>query len=223
EKRSGVVIAQGEAWDIAVYQGKVHYRDVAGRLDLSAPVLAGAHQLSNMGLAIAMLRHQKALPISDAALKAAPHWAQWPARLQRLDHGALLAALDPDRPVWLDGGHNPAAGKVLAAHFGNSLPSGEKLTVLLGMLANKDAAGFLAPLWPLIGAIHSVPVEGHAHHGGAVFAALAAEHGLPHSHHATLSDGIAAIASEGSVNPILLTGSLYLAGEVLDANGQPPT
>ncbi|MET0364711.1 MAG: folylpolyglutamate synthase/dihydrofolate synthase family protein [Sphingobium sp.] len=222
EKRSGIVIAQGEAWDITLYQGKVHYRDVAGRMDLSAPVLAGAHQLSNMGLAIAMLRHQSAVSVSDAALKAAPHWAQWPARLQRLDHGPLLAPLDADRPVWLDGGHNPAAGKVLAAHFGNTLAKGERLTVLLGMLANKDAAGFLEPLWHLIGAIHSVPVEGHAHHDGAVFAELAAEQGVRHSHHVTLSAGIAAIAAAGGANPILLTGSLYLAGEALDANGQPP-
>ncbi|MFT3966335.1 MAG: folylpolyglutamate synthase/dihydrofolate synthase family protein [Sphingobium sp.] len=222
EQRGAPCITQGEAWDIAVYQGKVHYRDVAGRLDLAAPLLAGAHQLSNMGLAIAMLRHQKAVAVSDAALKAAPHWAQWPARLQKLDHGPLLSAFHPDRPVWLDGGHNPAAGAVLATHFGHMLRKDERLTVLLGMLANKDAAGFLEPLWPRIGAIHSVPVEGHAHHDGAVFAALAAAHHVPHDHHDSLGQGIKAIAGEGGTNPVLLTGSLYLAGEVLEANGQLP-
>jgi len=172
-----------------------------------------------MGLAIAMLRHQTALPVSDAALKAAPHWAQWPARLQRLEPGPLLEGLSPGRQVWLDGGHNPAAGAALAEHFEKALPPGERLTVLVGMLANKDAGGFLEPLWPMIGALHSVPVAGHAHHGGAVFAALAAEHGVPHLHHDDLD---AAIAAAGGNNPLLLTGSLYLAGEVLEANGQPP-
>ncbi|HEX7855520.1 MAG TPA: folylpolyglutamate synthase/dihydrofolate synthase family protein [Sphingobium sp.] len=222
EKRGGICTAQGEAWDIAPYRGKVHYRDVAGRLDLLEPVLAGSHQLSNMGLAIAMLRHQNMVPVSDAALKAASHWAQWPARLQRLDPGPLLAAIDPDRPVWLDGGHNPAAGAALAAHFEKALAPGERMTVLIGMLANKDAAGFLEPLWPMIGALHSVPVEGHAHHDGTVFAALASERELPHSHHATLAEGMAAIVAAGGDNPILLTGSLYLTGEVLSANGQAP-
>ncbi|CAN5277816.1 folylpolyglutamate synthase/dihydrofolate synthase family protein [soil metagenome] len=222
EGRGGLCLAQGAAWDIAAYQGRVHYRDAAGRLDLANPVLAGAHQLSNMGLAIAMLRHQTSIPVSDAALKAAPHWAQWPARLQRLEHGPLLDGLSPNRAVWLDGGHNPAAGEALAAHFKKALSPGEKLTALVGMLANKDAGGFLEPLWPMIGALHSVPVEGHAHHDSRVFAALAAEHGVPHSHHAHLTDALVTIASENSDSPLLLTGSLYLAGEVLEANGQTP-
>lgn len=222
EQRGGTCIAQGEAWDIAPYRGTVHYRDGTGRLTLAVPVLAGLHQLSNMGLAIAMLRHQSEIAISDAALKAAPHWAQWPARLQRLDAGPLLSGMATGRPVWLDGGHNPAAGAALAAHFNKALRPGEKLTVLLGMLSNKDVDGFLEPLWPMIASIHSVPVQGHAHHDGTAFAALAAEHGLPHAHHATLEDGVAAIARAGGTDPILLTGSLYLAGEVLNANGQAP-
>ncbi|MET0362718.1 MAG: bifunctional folylpolyglutamate synthase/dihydrofolate synthase, partial [Sphingobium sp.] len=211
---------QGSAWDIALYRGKVHYRDETGRLDLPEPVLAGAHQLNNMGLAIAMLRHQDRLAVSDAALRAAPHWAHWPARLQRLDVGPLLARFPAERPVWLDGGHNPAAASALAAHFAKILAPGERLSVIIGMLANKDAAGFLAPLWPLIGALHSVPVAGHAHHDGALFAALAAEQGIVHEHHSSLAQAVEAIAANDA--PVLMTGSLYLAGEVLDANGQAP-
>ncbi|MCE7797033.1 bifunctional folylpolyglutamate synthase/dihydrofolate synthase [Sphingobium sufflavum] len=220
QARGAIPHAQGESWDVAAYQGKVHYRDAAGRLDLPTPVLAGLHQLSNMGLAIAMLRHQSALPISDAALKAAPHWAQWPARLQRLEHGPLLAAFDPERPVWLDGGHNPAAGTALASHFDKALAPGERMTLVVGMLANKDVAGFLEPLWSRIAELHSLPVQGHAHHDGTVFAELAASHGVPHYNHATLADAIAAVAAQD--RPLLITGTLYLAGEVLDANGQAP-
>jgi dihydrofolate synthase/folylpolyglutamate synthase len=220
EGRNAICLSQGEAWDIATCQDKVHYRDIVGRVDLSIPILAGAHQLANMGLAIAMLRHQSAIAVSDAALKAAPHWAQWPARLQRLDHGPLLAGFDPERPVWLDGGHNPAAGIALATHFKKALPPGERMTVLIGMLANKDVAGFLEPLWPMIAALHSVPVKGHAHHGGEVFAELAMKQGIAHSHHASLTEAITAIQTDDA--PLLITGTLYLAGEVLDANGQAP-
>ncbi|MET0239806.1 MAG: folylpolyglutamate synthase/dihydrofolate synthase family protein [Sphingobium sp.] len=222
EARGARCMPQGGAWDIASYRGRVHYRDMTGRIDLSQPVLAGSHQIANMGLAIAMLRHQGVISVSDAALKAAPHWAKWPARLQRLGRGPLLAGMDADRPVWLDGGHNPAAGTVLADYFGPVLKPGERLTVLLGMLTNKDVAGFLEPLWPLIGTLHSVPVEGHAHHDGSAFAPLAASNGVAHSHHANLTDAVSAIVREGSTAPLLITGSLYLAGEVLGANGQPP-
>jgi len=98
--------------------------------------------------------------------------------------------------------------------------SGAKLTLLIGMLANKDMAGFLAPLKGRIGAIHSVPVEGHAHHEAEAFAALAAEWGIAHHGHADI--GAAADAVGASHGPLLITGSLYLAGEVLKANDQLP-
>ncbi len=82
------------------------------------------------------------------------------------------------------------------------------------------SSSFLEPLWPMIGALHSVPVKGHAHHDAAEFAALAAAHGVTHRHHDSVTEAVAAIAAEDA--PILLTGTLYLAGEVLDANGQAP-
>jgi dihydrofolate synthase/folylpolyglutamate synthase len=220
--RGGRWLAKGAAWDIAPYRGRVHYRDVRGRIELPAPRLAGAHQVDNLGLAIAMLRHQQAVPVSEAALKAAPLWAQWPARLQRLEPGPLIAPLGEARAVWLDGGHNPSAGKALARHFVDHMPPPHKLEVIVGMLANKDARGFLDPLRKLIGRLHSVPVPGHAHHAPQLYAALAEQWGLPHAAHADPAAAIAAIARQGGEAPVLLTGSLYLAGEVLKANDQLP-
>src|SRR3546814_13720471 len=78
--------------------------------------MPGSHQSMNAALAIAMLRHQKSIAVSEAAIKAAPLWAHWPARLQRLESGPL-ADLVPNAQIWLDGGHNPAAGEALGKHF----------------------------------------------------------------------------------------------------------
>src|SRR3546814_20765434 len=78
--------------------------------------MPGSHQSMNAALAIAMLRHQKSIAVSEAAIKAAPLWAHWPARLQRLESGPL-ADLVPNAQIWLDGGHNPAAGDALGKHF----------------------------------------------------------------------------------------------------------
>jgi dihydrofolate synthase/folylpolyglutamate synthase len=219
--RGGIHLERGTAWDIAYYRGTVHYRDPQGRIELAEPALAGKHQILNLGLATAMLRHQSALPVSDAALRAAPRWTHWPARLQRLDRGPLLAPLPKGTMIWLDGGHNPAAGVALAAHFRASMPEC-KLSMILGMLDNKDVAGFLAPLWPLIGAMHSVPVEGHASHDGEAYAALAEAHDVPHRHHTNLEEAVAAVAASGNSRPLLITGSLYLAGTVLERNGPIP-
>lgn len=218
--RGGHMLVRGRDWDIALYRGTAHYRDAAGRLDLPLPLLPGPHQIDNLGLATAMLRHQQALPLSEAALRAAPRWAHWPARFQRLEQGPLLGGLSPERTVWLDGGHNPSAGEVLAAHLAALLGPDERVDLVLGMLVNKDAAGFLAPLWPHIGRLESVPVTDHAAHGWETFAALASAHGVPHRHHAGLPDALAAI-SDGDA-PVLIGGSLYLAGTALALNDQAP-
>jgi len=224
ERAGAIHLPRGEAWDIAPYEGELHYRDSAGKLALPLSRLAGQHQVSNLGLAIAMLRHQSVLPVSDAALRAAPLWAQWPARMQRLEAGPLTN-LVPGRTVILDGGHNPDAGKALAQALGESglVPGGVDLVT--GMLANKDIEGFLTPLRPLIRSIRSLPVPGHEHHGPEVFAALAQRWEVPHAAFSTVQEALTDVAatSNGRADrAVLIAGTLYLAGKVLMENGQPP-
>ncbi|PZU59321.1 MAG: bifunctional folylpolyglutamate synthase/dihydrofolate synthase [Sphingobium sp.] len=222
--RGGAWLPMGTAWDAAVYRGRLHYRDVQGRLDLPLPRLFGPHQPMNAALAIAMLRHQQAVPVSEAALHAAPTWAQWPARLQRMEDGPLLDPLPADATVWLDGGHNAGAGEVIGQYFDADRLGGQRLHLIIGMLANKDVEAFLAPLKGKIAHVHAVPVEGHDHHPPERFAAIADSWGVPVSAHFGPQDAIEAIAARKGGPPplILIAGSLYLAGEVLRMNRQPP-
>jgi len=210
----------GRDWDAAVYRDKLHYRDEDGRLELPLPRLSGQHQPMNAALATAMLRHQSALSLSESALKAAPLWAQWPARLQRLDRGPLTRRLAEGAEVWLDGGHNPAAGQALAQHFHASLRPGKKVHLVLGMLANKDPIGFLEPLKPFLASLRAVPVPSHDHHDPAYLASLTESWGMNNSAHANVADALTAIMDDGAT--ILIAGSLYMAGEVLRDNGQLP-
>ncbi len=216
-------ISQGEAWDAAAYRDRLHYRDDLGRLDTPLPRLAGAHQIQNAALAFAMLRHQNAVPLSEAALKAAPLWAQWPARLQRLDHGPLLAPLPQATTAWLDGGHNAGAGEAIGAYFTDDRLEGQKLHLIIGMLANKEVDAFLAPFAGKIAHIHALPVPGHEHHGPDRFAAIAAQWGIGCTAHDRPESAIAAIVASGETAPkLLIGGSLYLAGEILRLNDQLP-
>jgi dihydrofolate synthase / folylpolyglutamate synthase len=210
----------GRDWDAAVYREKLHYRDEDGRLELPLPRLSGQHQPMNAALATAMLRHQSALSLSESALKAAPLWAQWPARLQRLDRGPLTRRLAERAEVWLDGGHNPAAGQALAQHFHASLRPGKKVHLVLGMLANKDPLGFLEPLKPFLASLRAVPVPNHDHHAPADLASIAESWGMDNSAHANVADALTAIMDDGAT--VLIAGSLYMAGEVLRDNGQLP-
>lgn len=217
------VYARGEAWDIVAYQGQLHYRDGMGKLELPLPRLPGMHQIGNLGVAVAMLRHQTAVAIGESALKAAPLWAQWPARMQRLEGGPLNAIL-PGRTLMLDGGHNPDAGQALAVTLKESALAAQGIDLVTGMLANKDVLGFLEPLKPLLKSIRSLPVPGHEHHGPEVFAGIAETWGLPHSAHETVTEALEDIAASDpkGKRTVLIAGTLYLAGSVLVANGQPP-
>jgi len=162
----------------------------------------------NAGLALALLRHQHAIHVpAEAALRGLAE-AEWPARMQRLERGPLTG----DREVWLDGGHNPSAAEALAAAF-----AGRQLDVIVGMLANKDAESFLRLLRPIARSLTAVPIEGHEHHAPAALAVHAEHLGLQGRSASTVANALRQLTG-----PVLITGSLYLAGEVLAANGQAP-
>jgi len=217
-------LVKGGAWDASTYRGKLHYRDGQGELELPLPRLPGAHQATNAALAVAMLRHQRAIDVPAASLRAAMGWAEWPARLQRLTQGPLLALLPEGSELWLDGGHNPAAGRAIADFFRARLAPGRAFRLVLGMLANKDLRGFLEPFAGSGVEIIAVPVPGHAHHDAEAVRAAADRLGLGVGSAAGVSDALQGIAAQGDAAPlVLIGGSLYLAGTVLSANGTLPS
>jgi dihydrofolate synthase / folylpolyglutamate synthase len=213
-------------WDAALYQQRLHYSDEAGKLDLPLPRLPGAHQAMNAALAIAMIRHQRVVPVQEAALRAAMGWAEWPARLQRLGPGPLHALLPEGSELWLDGGHNPAAARAVADYFRAHVPTERPFHIVFGLLANKDAAGVLKPFGNRAATLHAVPVPGHPHHPPPELAAAARAAGLGAMASADVESALGWIArhADRALPPIvMILGSLYLAGDVLRKNGQVPT
>jgi dihydrofolate synthase/folylpolyglutamate synthase len=212
--------ARGQSWDAAVYDGRLHYRDASGKLNVPLPRMIGAHQADNAALAIAMLRHQTAIHIPEAALAAAMEWTRWPARMQTLSAGPLTDRLPTGSTVWLDGGHNPDAGAAIA----KTLEDGPPVHVIIGMLMNKDALGFLTPFAHKIGSLYAVPISGHEHHDPLELCRIAKDD-LGIAVAAPLADidtAMERIASHHQPSNVLICGSLYLAGEVLRANAQVP-
>ncbi|WP_375285793.1 bifunctional folylpolyglutamate synthase/dihydrofolate synthase [Sphingomonas sp.] len=221
-EREAPIVARGSDWDVAGSGDILVYTDANGRLDLPLPRLPGAHQTANAGLAVAILRRQEVLRIPEAAFAEGMTSAAWPARLQRLSPGPLTVPLPPGVAVWLDGGHNPSAGEAIA----HALPhiAGERLAVVLGMLANKDAAGFLAPFAGSIKTLIAVPVSSHVYHAPQSLAELASSLGVARTGEADAFDTALADLARAEEPPstVLIAGSLYLAGEVLRANDEPP-
>jgi dihydrofolate synthase/folylpolyglutamate synthase len=214
------VLARGSAWTSETARNTLKYADIGFTLVTHRPRLVGTHQSRNLALAIAMLRHQGVLIIPEAALRAAADWAHWPARMQRLGAGPLLARLPAGSEIWLDGAHNPAAARPLARALGR-IAQRRPVTLIIGMLANKDAPGVLSELAPHLADVIAVPVPGHAHHAPEVLANLARSFGLSATTAASFDAAIDRLSDAPHL--VLIAGTLYLAGEVLAANDEPPT
>jgi dihydrofolate synthase/folylpolyglutamate synthase len=166
-----------------------------------------------------MLRHQGKLNIPEAALRAAADWAHWPARMQRLSPGPLTDLLSEGSELWIDGAHNPSAAAPVARAL-RTIAKGRPVTLVLGMLANKDAAAVLRLLAPSVAGVIGVPVSGHAHHPPEWLAEQATTFGLRAGTAPSLSSALSQVDGAGVV---LIAGSLYLAGEALAANEELPT
>jgi len=213
--RLGVpLLAHGQHWHVFEERGRLIFQDEHGLLDLPLPNLLGAHQMQNAGAAIATLR---ALGYGEAACEAAMTNANWPARMQRLKSGPLIKAAGPAE-LWLDGGHNPAAGDALAEVLKSLSPRPTHL--ICGMLNTKDVGGYLRPLAEVASSLTAVSIPGEANTLPAETTAEAAEKaGLQSSTAPNVEAAIHSIAKRAPNARILICGSLYLAGTVLRENG----
>ena len=210
---------RGQAWDAVVRQDRLHYRDHKGELTLPVPRLPGHHQALNAGLAVAMLRYQDQIKVPASALSAAMGWADWPARLQRLSAGPLTGLLPLGSELWVDGGHNPSAARLVADWVKHSWLEGRPTHLLFAALQSKDAAGILRPFAGIADMVHTLPIDGHDCRDPKELADLARQMGFKAHPRETLGQALAAISKPARA---LVFGSLYLAGEALAANGQSP-
>ena len=178
----------------------------------------GLHQRDNAAVAVAALDFLDQFPVSDRAVRRGICRVKWPARFQVLGRGALTNLVRSSTNIWVDGGHNAAAGEALADairfNFGSS-----SVHVILGMLQTKSPAEFIGPLLPYIETVYPVGLDAEAGLTEPALAAQLKEVGAPVLRRGSIE---AAIQQAGSdkVENIVVCGSLYLAGQVLSMNNE---
>jgi dihydrofolate synthase/folylpolyglutamate synthase len=214
--------------DFSVHEegGRLVYQDEKGLLDLPRPRLIGRHQFTNAGTAIAALRAAGFETFETSAFEAGLTRAEWPGRLQRLSKGRLPEIAPPGCELWLDGGHNADGGRVLAAAMADQ---GERndapLVLIAGMLGTKDSQAFFKNFSGLAREVIAVPIAGQiAARPAEEVAAIAGSVGLTTSIAPSVESALASLHNYVWDRPprVLICGSLYLAGEVLAANGTLP-
>ena len=211
------LIIESQDWTIHEEHGRVAFQDMNGLLDLPKPALLGAHQVTNAGTALACLRE---LGMDEETCAAALTGATWPARMQRLKGGALSGRF-PDAEIWLDGGHNVAAGAAVAEALGR-LPA-RPTYAICGMLRTKDATGFLSNLSSRLESLIALSIPDTEATLTAEETARAAETaGLSARTAPDITAALGKITNETPQARILICGSLYLAGEVLRQESPAP-
>lgn len=210
ERVAAPLLAYGQQWHVGPDRDRMTYQDDSGLLDLPRPNLPGEHQIMNAGTAIAILRY---LGFGSEVCEAAISRAEWPARMQRLDT-SVLTTVAPNAEIWLDGGHNPAAGQALATHL-RSLPK-RPTFLICGMLNTKDIEGYLAPLAKVSDGLVAISIPDEANTLPADMTAEAARRvGFEARTASDVRAALSDIASQSPEARVLICGSLYLAGAVL--------
>lgn len=212
-KLGAPLLVHGQHWHVSAEGGRLIFQDDDGLLDLPLPALRGAHQVENAGTALAALRH---LQRGEAAYEAAMRDVTWPARMQRLVGGPLVERAGR-ADLWLDGGHNPAAGEALASVLAEG-PVRET-HLICGMLNTKDIGGYLRPLAAQAQSLHAVSIPGEAATlPAAQTAAAARQAGFEAFEAESVDAAMDAILVRSPDARILICGSLYLAGAILREN-----
>jgi dihydrofolate synthase/folylpolyglutamate synthase len=208
----------GHEWRFAETENGMRYEGTRWRLDLPRPSLIGAHQILNAATAVACLEHLDGFTIPAEAIAAGLRHIDWPARLQHLTKGPLIGLVPAEVELWLDGGHNPAAGEVLGPVVAGWRD--RPLDLVVGMLNTKDAAGFLRAMAPHVRSLLAVTIPGEDNPlPDHEIAAAARSVGIAAETAPSVEDAVRVLAARRGLGRILICGSLHLCGVVLADNG----
>ena len=209
-----------QEWQSFEQHGRLVFQDESGLLDLSLPQLKGRHQIDNAGNAIAAIRLLDDSRVTEAHIEQGLKSVTWPARMQRLGLGALTALLPGDAELWLDGGHNPSAGRVIARAFSDINDRHSRPLVLIwGMLNTKDAGSFIEPFAGLAKRVVTITIPGEPNAVPAEeLAEIARSRNLSAETATSLTKALGQALLTTPAPRILICGSLYLAGHVLSVH-----
>ena len=227
EKSEGPLAVYGQDFLAFEEHGRMVYQDEDGLLDLPKPALIGRHQIANAAASIKAVR-MAGFDVPDEAVERGVANASWPARMQRLSQGKLVGLAPKGSEIWLDGGHNPGAGLVIAeALAGRDEIAERPLFIIAGMLNTKDCTGYFRAFEGLVKHVYCVPVTGSDSGVAPEKLALAAqEAGLSSEPVASAANALALLRDNFDPDEtpprILMGGSLYLAGDILKENGTIP-
>jgi len=175
---------------------------VTEHYDRSPIGLRGDHQKQNAALAIAAIR-LATLDVDDKAIARGLVSIDWPARFHKWDERTII-----------DGAHNPAAVRILA-HTWREVFGDQKATLILAVLSDKNLRGICEALAPIADSVLLPSIRSERAASPEELAKILSALIPPLPYSITPTVGEALTLARAKPNPVLITGSLHFAGEVL--------
>ncbi|WP_288426601.1 folylpolyglutamate synthase/dihydrofolate synthase family protein [uncultured Agrobacterium sp.] len=208
--------------------GRLVYQDEFSLVDAPLPRLPGRHQLANAAAAIRAVK-AAGFEVTERMIDKATTSVEWPGRLQRITQGRIFDLAPKGSEIWIDGGHNPGAGEVIAeAMAGFEEKRARPLFLIAGMINTKDQVGYFKAFADIAEYVFTVPIHGSdAAIDPVVLAHAVFDAGLTAAPTSSIEEALEELSKRLDPNKpaprILIGGSLYLAGNALALNGTPPT
>jgi len=194
------------------------YKDKIGEMNLPLPNLSGDFQISNVSTAIAAARNLDQFKITESHIREAITKVRSEGRLQSITRGKLRKYVSENNQIIIDGAHNPLAASVVRKYL-DTLNTGRKTFMVLGMMANKEHKEFIQTFKDKVHSIIALDIPNQINFiEKEKLSKIAQSCGVPSKTESSIEEALKDIATENENAIILCTGSLYFAGEILNLN-----
>jgi len=205
-----------ENFNVSVENNRMIYQDDDGLIDLDMPTMKGSFQIQNAAVALKALK-SIGLKLDNKRISEGIKNTKVEGRIQHITKGKLLSYIHEEtNTLIVDGGHNEQAGKSLAEYL-ERIKGKRSIYLVFSMLTSKDLKAYLSNFSSLVTEIKCFKLRENFYETKDIIA-LAKELGIHANPNNSATEAIAQLAIQDPNAIIVVCGSLYSAGKVLEQN-----
>ena len=216
EYKKASIFAHGIHWNLTEHNDKLIYEDNQNKFEFDTLITHNVFQKKNLGLALAAASKLTNIDIKSFVSKNLHNKTYFPGRMEKISDGKLGSTIASTNELYLDGSHNEDAASNLNETI-NQLTN-KKLCIILGMINTKDPISYLSKFDKIDAlTVITIPNEESAIDSNELYAGLK-KYYKNINRADSIQEALANLNNNYEDARILICGSLYLAGKVLEMN-----
>ena len=205
-----------EDFNVSVENNRMIYQDDDGLIDLDMPTMKGSFQIQNAAVALKALK-SIGLKLDNKKISEGIKNTKVEGRIQHITKGKLLSYIHEEtNTLIIDGGHNEQAGKSLSEYL-EKIKGKRSIYLVFSMLTSKDLKAYLSSFSSIVTEIKCFKLRENFYETKDIIA-QAKELGIHANPNNSATEAIAQLAIQDPNAIIVVCGSLYSAGKVLEQN-----